>query len=282
MFVLDFLPYNQMGNKMYSKKKEKRLIKQFERDNALGYPFHKTDNETANRAAFIKQLIANQKFVETYKQNDKKFEESWREILKKMNVLDYIMLISITLCAGGFGYLASTNTDFQSKTINQHKDVFVVLFTLIGLLAGVIIGLHNNVVTHRINKQSDVDNFYNRMIVRLFDIMRETYPDLDENMLKQCNPEMARVITAIMIANMPESDTRTIQDIAIRMMRTLRNMDNKNKIRTLSNCNVELKNALSIVEHNLLTNPTLNEAILSIYRGNVPATFILGNNQKTK
>lgn len=267
---------------MYSKKAEKKLVQQFKRDGALGFPYHTSDNKPAERDAFISALVKSKTFAPTCEQNYEKFKDSVKETVKKFNTFDYFCIAMFTLSVGGFAYLSTSLEAPKTTFMQQHQKAVMVVATLLGFLAGAGLGFANQVSSERINKDNDSENLYNRLSVRLFDVLREKYSDLDENVLKACNPEMARVIRALVIANMPENDVREIQAIATTVAKQLRDATPKTEKRVFHNCNEAIKTALSIIEQNLITNPQLHDAILSVYRGGVPAQFILQKPQNSR
>lgn len=269
---------------MYSKKKLKNLEKQFARDEALGFAYNKSDNEPVQREDFIKQLIQSTTFKPAKDQNDKRFQDSWKKILNPKNLCahDYISIIFFTLATGGFSFIMANNTDIKTKVITDNKTAFTIAFAAFGLLIGFGIGIGNTISLHRIDKDNREENLYIRLSVRLFDEMKKIYPFLNESILKQCNPEMACVIMTLLVQNMPESDTREIQSIAENMAKEFRNINTKNKTAVYLNINRELKHVLSLVDSAFIMNPTLQDAVLNVYRGKVPATFALNQQQNIK
>ena len=264
------------------KKRLQRAKEQFKRDNALGFPFHKSDKENPERDAFMSALIKNKEFVPTYNQNYERFKGSARDTIKKFNGFDYFCIAMFVAMFGGMAYVFTSVNAPKSKIIQQHHDAAVAVFTLLGILAGLGIGIANQVSLNRASKDGDNANLFNRLSVRLFDLMREQYPDLDEKVLKACNPELSRVIRALMLANMSDEDAKQIQEIATSLARKLHNMTQKNENNVLLSCNDDIKQAMSIIEQNLLTNQLLNEAILNLYRGNVPVKFSFQEQQKSR
>lgn len=268
---------------MYSKKKIKRLQNQFTREINLIGPYHKAaDNTSPQRAAFLSELAKSKTFVPTFKQNEKKFECSLRELVKKFNKFDYFTILVLGVFAGTVSYSAATNYKTPYKIINEHKTASVILFTTVGLLAGLGFGFGLSAAFKQDKQYMKTEQFYGRLAVRLFDSMREIHPDLDETLLKACNPEMARVIKALLIANMPEEDTKELYAIADKISNALKKISSKNEFSILKQCENDLKDAMAIVEHYLITDQQLYQVILSVYRGNIPAIFRLQNEEKTK
>ena len=264
------------------KKRLQRTKDQFKRDNALGFPFHKSDKENPERDAFISSLVKNKEFVPTYKKNYERLSGSVRDTIKKFTGFDYFCIAMFVAMFGGTAYMFSAANAPKSKVIQQHQDMAIAIFTLFGVLAGAAIGVVNQVSLGRANKDGANANLFNRLSVRLFDSMREKYPDLDEKVLKACNPELSRVIRALVIANMSDEDAQQLQEIAMNLSKKLHNMTLKNENNVLLSCNDDIKQAMSIIDQYLTTNTLLAEAILNVYRGNIPVKFSLQEQQKSR
>lgn len=268
-----------------NQRKLEKLEKQFKRDNDLGMPYHKSDASDFRRDAFISEMNKSTDFVPTYKKHDEKFQDSWRTAIKNVTGMDIFFALFITLASTGFAYVAASNANIKSQTIKNHHDTFIVLMTVLGLLAGIGVGFSNAISNYNVNREIDIENFYNKLTVRLFDAIRHARPDatdLDENMLKSCNPEMARIIKALLIENMSENDTREIIAIAEKIASEVYTSSNRNQLFVYSDINREIDRALSLVQTAFVMNPTLYDTILAVYRGKVPATFALNQQQKIK
>lgn len=260
----------------------KNIKRKFQRDNDFGSPFHKSDVENAQRKDFVSQLQKNKDFVPTHMANDRKFATPIRDIIKNFKTFDYIVIALVGLACGMVSYQVGKNINTKIESINQHRDLSAVMFATFGLLAGLFLGGGTCISMAQENKDSAVESLYRRLSVRLFDLLHETSPDLDEKILRACNPEMSRVIKALLIANMSEKDTREIQSLATEIFASLRDMTPNNEKRILLECEPKIKDILAIVEQNIITNQALHDAIIAVYRGNVPVKFVLNNNQKTK
>ena len=268
---------------MYSQRKLEKLTKQFERDLALAAPFQKSDKIHPVRANFMNKLSENTEFSKTNNENKKRFAQPTKQTIKNFGSFEKFIICAFMAMSGIIGYEhAYTNLGGQETEQTTTNKISISVFMFVSMLFGLLVGGTVSVIMKQESRDTDITNFYNRLVVRLFDILHEEYPDLDENMLKHCNPEMARVITALMVANMPEKDTHEIQKTAIKFAKTLQNQNNRNKTITFHNCNEEIKNAIAIIEQNLLLNPHLQDTILAVYRGNIPATFKISQNEKTR
>ena len=264
------------------KKRLQRAKNQLKRDNDLGMPFHKTSEIDTQREDFLKSLISSKTFDLTKKYNDAKFAESTRDTFKRFKLFDYSIIALFVICVAGFTPIVAYDTVQNNQTLNKHKDLSLAAFAALGAIMGFLLGFVVSVALQQENRDNAIESTYNRLSVRLFDLMRETCPDLDKKVLKSCNPEMARVIRALLMANMPEKDVQEINAIAMKLSHMLRDITPTTEPHILIDCNNELKQVLSIVEHNLIMNPKLYDSILAVYRGNVPLSFVLQNNQKTK
>ena len=267
---------------MFSKKRLKRLQDTLKRDTEFGIPNHKSKKHNPTRDAFISYLMESEDFVPTVAKNHKKTKFPFKSILKQFNAFDWILI----------GGLALTGGVFANKTVQKHEPVqkievqkqnvnaaiivamCVILSAAVGF--GAIFGIHNS------KSETAVDDMYNRLSVRLFDSLREIYPDLDENMLKACNPEMARVIKALLVTNMSKSDVDKIHKKALILSEILMDLTTKNNMGTLTRYNNKIKDIVSIIEHNMIRVPGLTESVLWVFRGSVPLKFNLLSEQKTK
>ncbi len=268
---------------MYTiKKRTARAKQQFKRDNDLGFPYHKTDKTSPERSTFITQLMHNKEFVPVRKANDKKYKESVRDVVKKFTPFDCLITLVFVLAFGTFSCVF-TKANLEIKQVSTiQKYMALVAFTTLGSLLGFAAGFYTSISLYESNKDMAIENCYRRLSVRLFDLLKENYPDLNEKMLKACNPEMSRVINTLLVANMSKEDVLEIQDLAMKISRELRDINPQNETSVMVVCNRYLKTALSIIEHNMITNQFLYDSVLSIYRGNLPVSFMLQNNQKTK
>ena len=260
---------------MYSQKKKNRITQRLKRDNDLGMPFHKTNKVDAQREAFLQSLISSKAFVQTYKSNDAKFAESTRDTLKRFTFFDYCIVALFVICGAGLTPVATHGLVQNNKTLNTHKDLSLAAFATLGTIMGFLLGFFVSVALQQESRDNAIESTYNRLSVRLFDLMRENNPDLDEKILKSCNPEMARVIHTLLVANMSEQDVKEINAIAMKLAPRLRNISASTKPSILINCDNEIKDALNIIEQTLILNPQLNDAIMGVYRGKIPTIFRL-------
>jgi hypothetical protein len=267
---------------MYSKKKLQKLKQQFERDNDFGNPYHKSGSKSLNRNAFINKLIQNEDFVPTQKANDKKYADSMRNTAKLFTSFDYAIIAIFAAASIMLTPVVSYSILQNTKTVRNHKNIALAAFAALSVLVGCGAGFVVATSLNQANKESAVANCYKRISVRLFDMLHETHPDLDEKVLRACNPEMSRVIKELLIANMSENDVREIEDLSVKFSQTIHELMPNNEAKVLEQCNDILQQVISIIDQNLVTNPQLNDTLIAIYRGNIPVHFILKNQQNTQ
>jgi len=92
---------------------------------------------------------------------------------------------------------------------------------------------------------------------------------------------MARVIRTLLIANMPKEDVFKIRSIAFKTL-GVNSKPTYNSPDMLKKQNKDIKDAMEIIEKVLLFDDVLKNEVLHVYRGNVPATFILHKDQQQK
>lgn len=268
---------------MYLSKKDVEEAKQsLKRDNDFGMPFHKSNEKDPKRDAFLRYLSNSKTFVPAHDDNNRKFAEPVRETVKQFRLFDYFVIAIFMAGAGGFAHIATQDTINNNHVLSEHRNLSLAAFVTIGAILGFAMGFGISVLLHQESKEGAENALYNRLSVRLFDSMHEIFPDLDEKMLKSCNPEMARVICTLLISNMPAEDVREIQAYATKIARKLRDVTPYTDSNKFIECNEDIKYVLSIVDYNLIMNQDLHNAILAVYRGNVPLQFVLKNGQKTK
>lgn len=260
-------------------KKEERLYKQFEKENNLMYPLR--DGKTADvvRDEFIKQLIASPDFVATYTANDELMQEPIKKIIKSFKAPAYVMVAFIGLAFGGITTGALAQDEHQKVDIKNNISGTDIAIITLNFLLGVLLGEFVAVSFKQVNQYSAIDSLYSRASIRLFNELKKYHPELKEDVLKSCNPEMARVIKALLIANMSEKDVMKIRDIAFNAA-GLNNHTKSNSVEELKDYNKEMKNALKIVERALLFDENLKNEVLNVYKGNVPVTFILNKEKQ--
>lgn len=282
------LHYSYTKNKecqMYTTK-EKRLINKFRKENDLIYPNHTSDYDNPVRKEFITDLLHNETFVPAKNNAEEKYKTAVLSFVKNFKVKDYVAALLLAAACSGVYYGMFSDSLFKHKgatTKNQRIAMnlvdtgSVLLFALSAMgLSCLLLG-----ALKQTNQEIAVDNLYKRLTVRLFVEMKKIYPSLNEDVLKQCNPEMARVIYTLLISNMPAKDTRKLWQIADSISEHKYNNIYKGEIGDLKIRDKALQQAMTIVESCLIDNPELARVISDVYRGKVPAVFVM-KEQNTK
>ena len=262
----------------YTKRANRNIVAKFLKDKELLCPTHDKDEQKETHEAYIQDLISKPDFVKTYKANEEHSQEPLKKTIVNFSLREILMILFFVLTTGGltYGVVKSEEPVQITKTQKTEKIAIVLLAALIGAM----VGTATAVAYKRADRTASIDTFYGRLIVRYFTKLQKTSPDMfQEDLLKNCNPEMMRVISAILMANMPEKDTKKIQEIAVKVPFLRDDRD----INTMRKIEVDIKTALKIVETCLLKNPELDSLIQQAYKGYIPTTFVLNSsNQKTK
>lgn len=253
---------------MYSTDPNERLKQKYEKENNLLNPKH--GRETTERTKFLNKFFNNKDFIKTRERNAAKFKESLKSILRKIK-LDYVGIALLSIFIGGFAgvytYASKDNAPIEKQ---QNKNIKTVLSVLFGMLVSFGAGLATTVYSHRMVRKYDVERFYNRMSVRLFNVLKKVYPELQNDTLLNYNPELSLVVTTLLMANMSEEDTKKIQSLAI----ALSNKDNLEKDE-LQEYESGINEAFEIVKNALNQDQDLYYSILQVYNGIVPKNFNL-------
>ena len=248
---------------MYVSDPNERLKQKYEKENNLLNPSHV--RETPERAKFLNKYFNNKDFAKTRAHNAAKFAEPLVSILKKMKT-EYVMMALLAVLIGSFSGLYTYSAKEKAGIENQQKaNIQIALSVLFGSLLGFGAGLATNVHSQRLVRKYDIERFYNRISVRLFNVLKKVYPGLQDNTLINYNPELSLMVTTMLMANMSEADTIKIQSLAI----ALANKDN------LENDEIQeyesgINEAFEIVKTALDKDQDLYYSILQIYNGVVP------------
>ncbi len=259
---------------MYATDSNESLKQKYEKENNLLNRLHV--NKTPERAKFLNKYFNNKDFAKTRERNAAKFAEPLVSILKKIKT-EYVMMALLAVLVGSFSGLHTYSAKEKAGIENQQKaNIQIALSVLFGSLLGFGAGLATNVHFYRMVRKYDIERFYNRISVRLFNVLKKVYPDLQDNALLNYNPESSLVITTLLMANMSEEDTKKIQSLAI----VLANKDN------LENDEIQeyesgINEAFEIVKKALDQDQDLYYSILQVYNGIIPRNFNL-KTQNTK
>ena len=242
----------------YLKKQDRRLYDRLNRDEELICPNHNKEESNTVRDEYIADLIKNQSFEPTYKANYEHAKEPLKKTIHDFSWKYYLLIAFFGLTFGGFtfGVLQSDKTHQPTKK--------KALATVLMLLGGLGLGVASAISFKQTNRESEIDSFYNRLIIRYFDKLKKENPnDFSEQKLLACNPEMVRVIRAILMANMSERDTKRLQYVATTT--TIANVSSN--IDELRRMESDIKYATRILEKSLKENPDLDILLKKAYNG---------------
>lgn len=258
----------------YIKKQDRRLYDRLNRDIKLNYPDHNEKKPNEVRDAYIKDLMNNQTFEPTHKANYEHAKKPLKKTIKEFSWKHYLLIAFFGLVFGGF---TLGTLEFSAKTPSKKKKA---LSTAMMFLGGLGLGAASAVAFKDSDREYEIDSFYNRLIIRYFDkLKKKDSKTFSDDVLLNCNPEMVRVIRAILMANMSERDTKRIQYVATTT--TFANAgSNINELRRLES---DIKYAMKILEKSLSENPELDALLKKAYNGYIPELFVINSaNQKTK
>ena len=262
----------------YTKKKDRNIAARFAKDMALIHPVHNTKETNATRDAYITNLVNKPDFVKTYTNNDKLKQEPLKKTIASFSGKDIFLMLFFAFVIGGIslGVIKSEQPAQITKTQKAQDAAVVLALALIGLGLGGAVA----VAFKQVARENAIDGFYHRLTVRYFYKLKKIAPDVfKEDVLINCNPEMMRVITVILMANMSKEDTKKIQEIAVRVPCLHDDRD----IETMKAIEADINVALKIIEKSLADNPELGAVVRKAYSGYIPATFVLNSeNQNTK
>ena len=205
--------------------------------------------------------------------NKQKYKNEKRQ--EKTSDLVCVLIISFFMAAGisvsnhFYEYLPKE----QQQVTKKDKAGDLTIITIFAIIGAVI----SFVFADRPKKQWDtknVDEFYNRLIVRYFDKLHDKTPEITENALLTFNPELARVVYALLVANLSKQDIAKLDSLALTMADELETKVFGNELRFIDN---QMRQATNIVERALMKRSELQNIIKDAYRGKIPATFYITN-----
>ena len=257
------------------------ILQRFERDEKLMWPETPKENSKERRIYdnYLCELVNNPTFISASRQVEEKIAGAKRRHTNKEKITNFLLrviLIALLAGAGVEGYKTTQNYDNLTKksiyaSSGFHACLLVVLmFAVMSML----------MITDTCDKDEkygkNPEVFYNRLIVRYFDILKQMYPEMSEKYLQICNQpdmEMARAIYSLMIVNMKEADVKKLNEIALSVDCYV-NKDNIENMRDIEN---KICQATQIIEKTLAVHPELQNIIKDSYMAKVPTTFFVVN-----
>jgi len=257
------------------------IINRFQRDFDLMWPdFPQKTADKSFYRKYLSGLVDNETFIRASKFAEQTIAKAKTKRDNKGKVTRYILfslMIAFFAMVGVSEYKVVKNYDYINKKTQQ---VIFSVSALVLLLCGM--GLCWLVCSsHAKDSQYDEkpEIFYNRLIVRYFDVLKKMYPELSEKYLQICNQpdmEMARTIYSLLIVNMPNAEVKKLNTIALSVNWHM----HSNKIDTMRDIEEKLKQAISIIESALQKHPELQKAVVDAYSCKVPQNFFVVNQSK--
>ena len=258
------------------------MLKRFERDEQLMWP--KADVRGKDRffySDYLHALVDNPTFVSALRQTEKVLERAKQRHNNKTNITNTVLcaLFMALFVGAGIGeYKAIKN--FEIVTTNS-KSAQATLYTcFLAALLLAIIPIWSVASVNRKNRKYDEqpEVFFNRVIVRYFDVLKKMYPNMSEKYLQICNRpdmEMARAIYSLLIVNMPDADVKKLNEIALSVNWATSN----DKMEVMRDIEEKIHAATQIIEKTLNTHPELQTVVADAYMAKVPKTFYIVNAQ---
>lgn len=271
---------------MYSLKKE--LDKELNKEEELVYYPRRDKKQEKAYNEYAKKLSKETDFEETEFSNYKKFNKkiAWKDVFKMFHAYEVMYGIITTLIMGYFSYgvikyeykeptdSVSTNIEKNNKNTKELKvALFTTIVCLLWLIVLGVVAKHNA----REKREENIDNVYNALSIRLFKQFRTIYTELDEYMLQKYNPKLVHIVSTLLIKNMDEKDTEKLRKIAIALTDKIRE-----KKADIKEYNLRLNEALEIITKALNDNKNLYHVMALVFKGWVPTTFDLNNNDPKK
>lgn len=257
------------------------IIDRFQRDFDLMWPDlpQKTEDKNFYRK-YLNALVNNETFVRASKIAEQtiaraKIKHDRSNKTKRIVLASLIMFLLM-----GFGvaeYNGIRNHDYAQKP-SQYILLSTTIATVMLVGAGFCWLIYK---THLENDKHDANPevFYNRLIVRYFDVLKKMYPELSEKYLQICNQpdmEMARTIYSLLIVNMPNAEVKKLNAIALSVNWHMR----PNRIDTMRDIEDKIKQAIFIIESTLQKHPELQRAVVDAYSCKIPQNFFVVNQNK--
>lgn len=257
------------------------IINRFQRDFDLMWPdFPQKTSDKSFYRKYLSGLVNNETFIRASKIAEQTIAKAKIKRDNKGKVTRYILfslMIAFFATVGVSEYKVVKNYDYINKKTQQ---VIFSVSALVLLLCGMglcWLACSSHAKDSQYDEKPEI--FYNRLIVRYFDVLKKEYPELSEKYLQICNQpdmEMARTIYSLLIVNMSRGDVEKLNAIALSVNWNMC----KDRIDTMHNIEEKLKLAISIIESALQKHPELQKAVVDAYSCKVPQNFFVVNQSK--
>lgn len=266
-----------MSDKMKDANAE--MLKRFERDDDLMWPTPKArENNRQIYTDYLHKLVDNPTFIAALRMTEKTIAKAKAKHVTKTRITTNVLrAMIIALFAGATigEYNAITKHEVVADSLPARSLMYTFVFGVMMLAAIPLWSITNDGWR---NKEADEkpEVFYNRVIVRYFDVLKKMHPEMSDKYLQICNQpdmEMARAIYSLLIVNMDAKDVKKLNEIALSVnwkmyenqMDTMRDIENK------------INQATQIIEKTLNAHPELQSALVDAYAAKVPTTFFIVN-----
>jgi len=259
------------------------IVNRFERDKKLMWPRgFQTKKDYYFYTEYLHKLVDTPTFVSASRMVENKIEKAKsRKQFKERarSTALYIMIMSLFIGAGVATYNAPAEYEIKQTTGQRVAYLsLLVIMTLVG--AGLCATMKE--ADDKYKKLAErPEVFYNRVIVRYFDVLKKMYPsEMSEKYLQICNQpdmEMARAIYSLLIVNTDESDVKKLNEIAVSVNWALYGSE----ISAMRDIENKINQAIRIIEKTLTAHPELQPIVKDAYMAKVPTTFYIVNKQNT-
>lgn len=259
------------------------IFNRFERDKKLMRPRgFQTKQDYQFYTEYLHKLVDNPTFVSASRMVENKIEKAKsRKQFKERarSTALYIMIMSLFIGAGAATY--NLPSEYGLKQTTGQRIAYLSILAFMTLVGACMCAMMKEADDRHIKNIEKPEVFYNRVIVRYFDVLKKMYPsEMSEKYLQICNQpdmEMARAIYSLLIVNMDEADVNKLNEIALSVNWALY----ENKITTMRDIENKIHQAIKIIEKTLTAHPELQTVVKDAYAANVPTTFFVVNAQKT-
>ena len=256
-------------------KQDKEFIRNIQTEDELIY--YNYWNKNPNFEKYLYNLRTNAEYRKTIKQNSKRFVEPFKDSIKRFRMFEVILiaLVGISVTTTGTVYLDSKHGDITQTNTGIAKDLaLLIIFALACMTVTCLV----NVDLVRSEREKAIQTFYNHLVIRCFKLMKVYSKDLDKETLREYNPALAYAVSTLMMANMPEKETKKIHALVDDII----NKEFDFTEDYLAFFDKQLKSAMKIMEKAFRNNPELYREMLKIYHGKAPSVFVLNPNQNVR
>lgn len=267
---------------------EQKLFAGYEADRKTLYS--ETFSADPERGNFNRTLSRNADYNDMVMRAHNKFREPLSKVFRRFNKADWFFVGFIGFLPAAMTYIATREAETPKKiVITRHTNEnirnivrekinvkAIALAFVLGLLAGTFCVIANA----RSRRDEDIQGFYDRLILHYMRKAKEQNPDLDEAIFKKLNPKLCEMIAGLLMMNMDAKATKHIITYIDRLSNARFPDDKSGIVKELSYYEFAVEKSVPIIEQALAKNPELNRIIIDALRGNIPAVFVLEQNQR--